>query len=254
MHHTSVYFANIADITLAELTAQADQIIAISNSHLFPARDLPLLAHYALGTTIRRQRIETPKTRQIAVPQVSPMEQAALPADNPAVMDMRRSPLILRREEEIAIFGFQNVGAAQDQWAVMFFLYEHEEGRISPTPAPSGDMTVLRATGTTTQVADAWSDITLTFDQQLPSGEYAVVGGQVFAATGIAFRLILDGQYPRPGGLCQLNEGGRAWEGQMYGGLGTWGRFRTVSLPRLQIYSSSADTAQTLWLQVMRMG
>lgn len=254
MHHTSIYFASVADATLAELTAQSDQIIAIQNSHLFPPRDLPLWAVYALGTTVRRQRISTPKTRQIAIPQVSPMEQAALPADNPAVMDLRRMPYFLPREEEIAIEHFQNVGMAQDGWSVLFFGYENDARQMSPTPAPVGDLTVLRATGTTTQTADAWSDITLTYDQQLPVGNYAVVGAQCFAATGIAFRLILDGQYPRPGGLCQLNEGGRPWEGQVMGGLGLWGTFRTVSLPRLQIYSSSADSAQTLWLQVVRMG
>jgi len=253
MHHTSIYFANAADAALVEITAQADQIIAISNNHLFPPRDLPLLYAYAHGLTLRRARISTPKTRQIAVPLIAGIDQAVLPPDNPYVYDLRRNPYRLNREEEIAVEVFQNVGAAEDEWAVLGFLYEADQSAIQPTPAPMGDTTVLRATGTTTQTADAWSDIALTYDQQLPVGTYAVVGAQVFAATGHAFRLILDGQYPRPGGVCQLNQGGRPWEGQVRGGLGTWGTFRTVSLPRLQVYSDAADTAQEMWLQVVKI-
>jgi hypothetical protein len=254
MHHTSIYFANVAQAVLIEIAAQQDQIIAIQNSHLFPPRDLPLKMAFAHGVTLARARISTPKTRQIAIPVIPGIEQAALPPDNPYVWDLRRNPYILPREEEIAIEIFQNAVGAEDEWAVLSFDYPTQAALPVPDVIPSGDVTVLRATGTTVQTADAWSDITLTYDQQLPVGLYAVIGAQMFGATAHAFRLILDGQYPRPGGIPQLNPGGRPWEGQVMGGMGVWGTFRTVSLPRLQVYSDAADAAQEVWIQVVRVG
>lgn len=254
MHHTSIYFANIAQNALTELTAQSDQIIAIQNNHLFPPRDLPLKYAYAHGLTLNRARISTPKTRQIAIPVIPGIDRAALPPNLPFVWDLRANPYILPKEEEIAIEAFQSSAGAEDEWCILGFDYPTQAALPVPAVVPTGDVTVLRATGTTAQTADVWSDITLTYDQQLPVGLYSVIGAQMFGATAHAFRLILDGQYPRPGGIANVASGGYSWPGQLMGGMGVWGTFRTVSLPRLQVYSDAADAAQELWLEVVRTG
>lgn len=254
MHHIVVYRASIADSTLAELTAQTDQILAIQNSHIFPPRDLPLIFAWAGSANLQRWRINTPKLRQVVIPVMPGMDQAALPPDLPFINRLWMNPLVLRREEEIAVEAFQTAGVAQVVIAVLAFLYEQDQGAMHPQPAPIGDTYTLRATGTTTLTANAWSDVALTYDQQLPAGRYAVVGGACDSTNLIAWRLILDNQFPRPGGLGRANHGLEPFREQLMGGLGKWGEFTTVSLPRLQCYATVADTAEELWLQVVKIG
>ena len=109
-------------------------------------------------------------------------------------------------------------------------------------------------TGTTTAVAASWTTISLTWDNQLPVGRYALVGGHFTSATGVAWRTIFEDQMARPGGLAV--DAGNERTATMFrkGGLGIWGTFDSNRMPVFEVLCSAADTAQTLLIDFVRTG
>lgn len=248
MHHTSVFLTAVGQTADTVLAAQTDQILPIDSSNSFlPPDPLMLLAAYAAGATLNRARFDSPRYRQIAQPFIQPTNLTLLPATNPNVQDFRDNPL---RIPALSPFSVQATSALACGTEVTTCVVWLARDRVA---APVGDIYGLRATGATTVVAKAWSDVALTFTQSIVEGEYAVVGGNCFGATMIAWRLILDNQFYRPGGLGFATLGLRAPLFQYAGGLGNWGTFRNTSMPRLQVYCNAADTAQTLFLQVIKL-
>src|SRR5438552_8863087 len=59
-----------------------------------------------------------------------------------------------------------------------------------------------RATSSTTLTANAWTACSLTFDNQLPVGDYVVVGMEAFSATGVLARVAVSGSGWRMGVIC----------------------------------------------------
>ena len=124
----------------------------------------------------------------------------------------------------------------------------------------------LHLRGTTTLTVDVWNDVTLTAQNTLPEGRYAVVGMQAWshilagAGTPIAARLKLPELQIRPGVLCD------------YGGYdsGNFGKaipmkpccrfpldprlsFRQDALPKAQFLSATADTEQSILLSLVQI-
>jgi hypothetical protein len=65
MHHTLAWRLSIADATEVDVTPVQDGLMAIQNTHFFPAHDMSLLAIYFGAATPTRARLVTPAFRQI---------------------------------------------------------------------------------------------------------------------------------------------------------------------------------------------
>ena len=121
-------------------------------------------------------------------------------------------------------------------------------------------MKTVRATAaiTATALGNAWGAGALTFEQVLESGMYAVVGMKAFGATLIAGRLIFPNQGPRPGciGYATPLTGVGAIENPAFrnGNLGVWGTFSHTAPPQLEVIAAAADTAQEVYLDVVKVG
>lgn len=214
-----------------------------------------LIAAYASGATATRARILAPSLRIVAPPQIRPLNVALLPAADPNMADYRREPVRLMAREEISIEIF-NTGPENTYG----LLWVAELGHRFSLPA--GQPYVIRATGATTAVASAWTNVPLTYDEQLPAGEYEIVGMEVIGTTCVAARLIFPGQnLYRPGVLGQATAGGRGYAsanaglglGFIDGGFGTFGRFVTTALPSVEVMCNAADTAQTVFFKCIKV-
>lgn len=248
MHHVLAWRLSLADATETDVTPVADNIWAIQNSHFFPARDWYLQAIHFGAATGTRARLVTPALRQVTTPFIRPIEGTIVPGNQPNVADYRRSPLKLRALEEIQLLGTQTSGGA----AVVVATAYVSKGPLEPVPL--GDVYTLRGTGTTTLTAGAWSQVTMTWQDILPNGRYAIIGGWAFGATAVAFRCILEDQVDRPGGL-----GGSDREfgpNAMFdkGGMGIWGTFDSNRMPNIEYFANAADTAQELYLDIVKVG
>lgn len=126
--------------------------------------------------------------------------------------------------------------AAAEQHAGIVLL---ADGPISPI---TGEFFTVRATITLALTAGSWAFSQLTIIDNLPIGNYAVVGARVVAATGVAFRFVpvVGGNNQRPGGLCCVDTDDiDDWHFRR-GFMGEWFTFNTTQLPGVEILGSAA--------------
>lgn len=226
--------------------AVTDNIIPIQNAHAIPNDDLQIIGAYAGSATLLRARINSPTLRQFFPPKILPFNKALLPPNDPHMQDFRSQPLHIPGRQEIAVELTANPGTTEAAFAFLQLMDQFKQ-------PPAGDIYTLRGVGATTLVVGAWTPVPITWDDSLPPGIYSVIGGAAYSAGGIAFRLILDNFFYRPGGIMGQTPDQRAPLWQYNGGMGEWGQFRSVSFPRVEILSSAADTAETIFLNVVRV-
>lgn len=247
MFHLLANFVAIDATVNMDVPALNDGIMNIQNGHHIPPEDLQLVAAYSSAVTLLRTQLNNPRTRQVTPSQLDPVGNTLLPANNPPIAMFLDNPFTLRAQEEIVYQSTDSAAGPNNHYIVTWL-------RRMNVVSPTGDIFTLRGVGATTVVASTWTPATVTWDQQLPAGRYACVGGKVVSATGIAFQLTFDNQFWRPGGLAVVGAGTREPAFQRRGGLGVWGYFNTVTMPRLTMLCNAADTAQTVYLDLIKIG
>lgn len=247
MFHLAANFVALTNAANLDVPALNDDVLQVQNGHHIPSKDVNLAAVYAGATTLLRTRINSPKVRQISPSFLSSVNAALLPPTDPNIVDMTDSPFVLRGQEEIV---FESTGSAAGP-NNHYIISWHQ---VAFEPAPRGDIYTIRGTSTTAAVASTWTTVAVAWDIQLPAGRYAVIGGTYFATNAVAFSLIFDNQYWRPGGLGGATPDVRPWTKQIKGGLGKWGEFNTVTLPRVRVLNDSTDATHEFLLDIVRIG
>jgi hypothetical protein len=246
MFHLLAYNATGVANTDVDMTPVADGLMTIQNGHFLPQSDGKLLWAYSGGLTQSRTRIVTPTLRQIVNPYIRPLDNAAHPVGLPGFARYNLNPLTLKGLEEISVF-MQNTSTAVCNALLGLSL-------TPMMPAPQGNIFTIRGTGTTTLTALGWSIVSATWSDTLPSGNYVCVGLSAFSATCIGARLTFEGQWERPGCLGTDLVTSQEWPYFHNGNLGVWGNFHSYRMPSLEFLSVSADTAQTVFMDLIRVG
>lgn len=248
MHHTIAWRLSIADVTATDITPVTDNIMAIQNGHFIPSKRSQLLYAYYGAAGATRARFISPTFRQVTTPWVRPTGLAIVPGAQPLLTDYRANPLTVAALEELQFEAFQTSGGAAVVVGVAALA------SVPVGPAPSGDIYTMRGTGTTTLVAGAWTSAAITWQDTLPAGTYAAVGLQYIGVTALAARLIFNDQSDRPGCVATGLVTSRPHPMFQMGGLGIWGRFQNNIMPNLEFLANAADTAQEVYLDLIRMG
>jgi hypothetical protein len=246
--HVAAYFATLGAgaQTDTDLTALTDGILYIQNNHFLPQVDSSVLWAQANGASLTRAKFQSPKIRQLNTAYIRPINQNVSNVNNGNMMILDYGRLVVRGLEELQMLVSDSAGGVKQ--TTCFCLGAN---RVA---IPNGDVLNFRATGTTAQAANAWTACPLTFEVLPPVGTYVVIGAECIAATGQAFRFTFDGQYYRPGLPAIPNVQSRLlWE-DYYGCCGVWGYFRTTNLPRIEVLSNAADSAQEVYLECIRVG
>lgn len=247
MFHLLAWTEDCVTATATDLNAVTDDIMQIQNNHFILPQDMFAMFQMGMATNITRLQLSSPTIRQVSDVDVWPLNLALVGQARAPFQPLWDYPFRLRGQEELVMTGTQTAGVNQRITALM---------AITPGQqiSPSGDRYKIRATSVTAATANAWTTIALTFDNQLPVGQYAVVDAQHFSTNGQGFRLIFDNQILRPGKPSLplvTTEPNSLWLGA---DLGEWGRFNTIGLPRCQVLCNAADNAHTLLLDVVRVG
>lgn len=232
---------------LTEITALKDQHITTKGDDvLVPSFAPNLMALFALGATISRAQFSTPSLRERSLIDISPLNIGAEPLTNPRIVDFTHSPIGLTPGEGARFLVAEGAAGAELEFGLAWFQGEREE-------VPAGEVETIRCTGTTTLTANAWSLCELTLSQQLRSGKYAIVGMSAISAGAIAARLVIPGTGYRPGVIAFDTESDYGTTYARQGALGKWGEFEHVYPPQVEFLSVSADTAETVYLDVIKV-
>ena len=245
--HVIAYTANTFGVTNFSAAPVSDNWIGIQNSHFFPQRDLKLFGGWFGNVNLTKVTLVTPQSRRVVPPVLYPIQQAANPPDRPHIWDRRTNPFTLRAIEEIDL-QINMGGAANAIFTGILFV-----GDVL-TPVPAGDIFSLHFTSTTAAVANTWTTITMTPDQTIPSGSYAVVGSQHQSATAVAHRINFRDPVMRPGFLSLTSLGNITDPSYYQGGWGTLGTFNTTAYPFMDVYCTAADAAHDIVLNMIKVG
>lgn len=240
----SVDSAGVADPILAVL----DQHVRVNGDDIFVPELNQLFAAMAgvEGAVEAFARITSPSLRGLGRLQIEPYNSAAAaatePGNPPLVFDIAENPLPLTPQEALNFETNSNPVAAQIQWCVAWL----SDGPIVPV---TGKIFSVIATGATALVAPAatatgWTNVPLTFDEDLPRGRYAVVGIRARSAGAIAARLVTVGGRWRPGVPgCDAQSDQDYWRFR-FGNCGVFAEFEDVDTPSVDMISISADAAE----------
>ena len=238
-------FVNLTALADQRLFTQGDDIRVPDLNQVFA------LAGGADAVVQPRLRLTSPTLDELVRYEISPLNSqnaAAVEPDSPQkVDDLRQNPLILGVDEILQCELFNNSAAAQDQWALLWF----SDG--SPQPVSGQRPFTVRATGTTTLVANTWTQVNVTLDDNLPPGNYQIIGLRPDSAGCVAGRVVFRTQNQnRPGALGTDTILDIQHPMFRHGALGVWGEFPFTQLPAIEFLSVVADTAETIHLDLIR--
>lgn len=233
--------------TFTNVPALTDGYLTVMNQHFVFPVNMKLLFASAMHSQMTDARFNAPHFREVGFPHVSPVAATQVPGlvGRATVYD---PPFLTIPQLDEFAFEASVSGNASDS---VIGLIGATDGNMN---TPQGDIYTLKATGTITAVANVWTPGNITFESSLPSGTFAVVGMKAFGATLIAARLRFQTYQMLPGcpGLT-TNILQDDWRFRM-GRLGEWGRFKNTAQPSVEILCTAADTAQTFFIDMVKVG
>lgn len=251
MFHTAVFNANIPNTnTLTGMNLIADEHWTpnpIGVGAIAPY-DGSIKALYSIGASLARSQLQIPSLKRVGYPEVYPLQVGATVPSYPVLMrfsDYNRPTF--KAAESITPLNSQGGAAAETERFVIW-------GEPNQEAAPPGVVFPFRFTATIAGVVDSWATGPLVLSDTLPIARYAVVGMSVVGANILAARLVFPGGGPRPGVLGDNAIGNGQWPYFRFGNSGKFGDFIAPYLPQLQIYCVGANAAQTVVLDLIKLG
>ena len=190
------------------------------------------------GASATLVRLISPSLRRVNPLIVRPLELGLTPAGNPVHdVDINRSlPLVTDEGLECHI---TSNPAAAEQASTVIFLSDSQIQMVA------GSIFTIHFQVTLALVAGAWAFAEIDLVDELPLGQYSVVGGALLAANGVAFRFVPVGGMNRPGAPTVPDEDNDVIIPFRFGNLGEWFKFHTTSPPGVEILSSAAAASAT---------
>jgi len=241
----SATLVNVAALADDLLTVVGDNIRIPASSPERPAMNF-LAAAYALGPNVTQARLVAPSLERLTRFQIAPIDVNAEPTYPLTISELWANPKALDPDENMQAQAAED-GAGATRATLLIWL---ADGPIQPI---TGEIFTTRVTGTTTLVANAWTRGTIVLDEELPVGRYALVGAFFVAAGLQAFRFRPIGSPYAPGAVGADAIGDSGHSRFRKGGLGAWFEFTHNVLPSLEYLSNSADTAETGWLDLIKV-
>lgn len=249
MAFTTVAFSEgTSSATLDYVAAVADPHIRVSGDDIIVPELNKLVGYYAIGSSMTQARLSSPSLRAVVEPDIEPFDFDMEPVSNPNFHDRFDTPFELARSEAINFEVISvGTGASPIDRCIVWL------GDGAKPAVPAGKMITVRATGTTTLTTSTWTNVNLTFSQTLPAGRYAVVGMRAASAGAIAARLVFSGTPWRPGVIgCDTDQDVMP-DRFRYGKAGVWGEFEHNEPPTADFLSNSADTTETVHLDLIKI-
>lgn len=254
MLHTVVYSDSTSSAqTDTDCPLVSDPSVTVLNNHpLFP---IPIWICWALavGLTVTRVRISTPRLKPVVRPVIAPVDQSATVTDGFRAYEAFRHPVMLNPVEEVQMLR-TNTTAVAERDAIALTV---TDGNFN---VPQGECYVARATTSYTPTVNVWSSGAITLDDTLQVGRYSIIGLRVVSANTVVGRLIFPGA-PVQGGLPQIRPGvpgcgtdtfqGYPWT--RFGVLGEYGQFESFALPQVEVFQTTATANPEVFFDLVNV-
>jgi len=250
MFHLAAFFQNVDQAgALAAINAVADPALYVVGTQVRVPKELPFLGGALLQTaaaTITDVQIQTPSLRDIFYPSYLPSNSAGGVINGlRQVQFTPDNPLPLEGWEQLQFFSNTDDAAVQDLYGLVWL----QDGPINPV---KGSIFSIKATAAITLTAANWVNGQITFGQQLPYGDYQIVGMRAWGTGLVAARLLFASQTWRPGvpGAASALLGDAP---QFRNGMaGVFGTFNTNVPPTLDCYGQTG-TSQNLVFDLIKV-
>lgn len=249
-HHLLAYAGSVAqNAVLANVPTVVDQYFTqVNTSQYTHPRSKRLLRLYARSANATVCRLDSPYLRLMGPPSIQPIQLSAAPSDLPPINKADGSALMLPALDPLGVL-ISRAGAGADVGQVLIWMADAPQ---QPVEAPCFAVPMTAAITLTT--TGSWVAGALTLGQSLPTGRYRIIGMSAQGTGLFAARLILPGQTERPGVLAQQTDGEYDHEWFRRGAFGVFGEFDSVAPPTLEALGYAAGSAQTVWLDLVRVG
>lgn len=225
----------------AKIAGVSDQHIKVDGDSVYINEYNRIVAAMAcMGNTVPGEvRLTAPSIRGQAPYYIHPIIDQIYPTTYPGICIMKGSPLQLVPDEQLEVESDANPAAAE-QHSVIIWAADSE---IVPV---SGKIFTVKATVTLTGSVGVWVFAALTFVDDLPVGNYDIVGMHVEADEAVAARLVPVAGEKRPGVPCVASKLYHIF-GQpfRYGNFGVFCSFKHSLPPNIEILFSADEAEDT---------
>lgn len=245
--HLLDYNASVTNgVTNFDTAAITDGYASLQNGHYLLPKSLWTLFAGAYGANITRARLNAPTLRQVVLPQIQPLNVSLAPVTTTPLAIYPGGSFLIQAVDELAA-ELTNGGGAAEREHLLLGVGDRNFN------VPQGQQFTLRATGTITAVSNTWTNGTFTLDAGLPAGRYSIVGASFVGANLLAARFVpIDGGM-RPGAVAQATDAIIPSPIFRSGRLGEWLQFEHTAMPTLDIMATGANTAQTIYIDVVKV-
>lgn len=252
-HLVAYYRSSYGDVD-AEMTAIPDDVLTrtIPTRFSVPADINRVKWMAALGANLTKAQLKAPslevrRTQAIITPHVT--GGVAFPLAYQA-LSKPLSPIELVPTEDLAVLVSNGGASASPYYSLVCF------GPADLPPVPAGDIRMVRCTGSTTLTANQWTTVQVTPDVALEAGQYTLVGFIPISTSIVAARALIPGQVARPGviGLAGAEATVKQYANTLFDGLVGYamGSFTHTTPPQFQFLSSASDTAQVVYMLLVK--
>ena len=271
----TIALLNIAGLADGHLTVQGNNIIV-------PAQCSQIMEVFAMsqataGSLTSGVTLSSPSLRASSNLELSNwnangavVAAAQIPDNNAPYNDFKEAPIPLQAGEALQALSCVDAVAAAENIFVIITLTDGYYPMFGGITGPNNTPPRVESLVFDCQAAaviNTWSPTALVSRQQLRAGTYAIVGMKYVATSGVAARLVISGQGPRPGVIATNAAVGAAGVGSFsdavdqyqslfrYGRAGVFGYFTHVNPPQAEVICSVADTAvaQHIVLDVIKV-
>ena len=238
-----------AGATYDAITAVDDPHVTVSGEDIIVPPELPnVVAVYAIGANLTAARLVSPSIRALVPIDIAPFDRASTPSDVARVCDYRVNPIPLVGEEALNVQASNDAAAGSETRVSAIVILS--DGPITPV---TGKIFTVKATASETLTAYEWTNAAITFTQDLPAGKYQIVGMRAESAGLIAARLVIPGYSWRPGVIGRTSSYQPDIEIFRRGNFGVFGEFAHNRPPTVDFLSSSADTSEVVYLDLIKI-
>jgi hypothetical protein len=250
--HVALYSAAIATAAAnTQVNQLGDAVIATSvNGYLVNGFCPNIMRVVAVGNILNRAQLSSPSIRKYTPFDLNPVNIGTVIESPARMLHFEDSPFPLSVNEELDAYVTNSAVTSTQTTVAVWFC----DGPIRPVN--NNNIFTVHWTASTTLTANAWTAVTMSLDNGIPSGTFAIVGSRQKSAGALFHRFVPRGGSStlRPGTTSVQAFDNFATEMDRYGNLGQWMQFTNTTPPQIEIFSGSADSSEEGFLDLLQVG